>query len=348
MKTRVATQLDVISLRRLDTDGRVVLAPSPLDDGRGVLAAVLVPGGERTWIAENEGPPPVGVVGFAQARPRRYVLGWELTRVRVRRDQEAQDVLAALIQEILQYLQDRGIPRLFARTPEDSYANTLLTGCGFTQLLSETVFVRRPSPARPPVDTPVGMRYRMPQDAWPLRQLENSQTPLLISQLEGLTSSSWTMPKHRLSRREEPADLVIERNGEIVGWVGWSFVPAGHGMSEHTRLAIMTDAQHTELAAPLLDYALYVVGSKHPASEIIVRLRDYQHSIRPALEDRGFVESARYVLHIKHGRLQVAAQPAGKLFELAPKAHAFAVEPLTATRYRLMRLRQGPPSVLDT
>src|SRR5581483_12225463 len=108
------------------------------------------------------------------------------------------------------------------------------------------------------------MRYRMPQDAWPLRQLENSQTPLLISQLEGLTSASWSTPKRRLFSREEPRDLLIERNGEIVGWVGWTFLNAGHGLPDHVRMALLTHGDYGELAAPLLDYALYVTSTKRP------------------------------------------------------------------------------------
>jgi hypothetical protein len=323
LRARLATQLDALALRRLDADGQVVLSLSPLDDGRGVLTSVLIPGGERTWVAIDES----GTVGFVQARPRRYVLGWELTRAHVDRHSDAEEALGALVQEILQYLQDRGIPRLFARTEEGSCGHELLIRCGFTHLLSESVFVREATAARAPIDTPVGLRYRMPQDAWPLRQLENGQTPLLVSQLEGLTSASWSMPRNSLFRREEPADLVVERSGDIIGWAGWAYLRAGHGMRDHVRLGLLTDTEHPELAGPLLDYALYDVGSKHPYADIIVRLRDYQLSLGSALGGRGFVESARYTLHIKHGRLQVVAQTPAKLFELAPKAQAFAVDP---------------------
>lgn len=323
IKARLANQLDLIALRRLDTEGDAVLAPSALDDTRGVLSSVLMPGGEKTWLAESN----AGFLGFAQARPRKYVLGWELTTIRLRPDADHQGVTSALIAESLQHLQDRGIPRLFARTSEDSDGQALLVGAGFTHLLSESVYVRQPAPARPPTDTPVGMRYRMPQDAWPLRQLENGQTPVLISQLEGLTSAGWSMPRRQMFRRDEPADLVIERSGEIVGWVGWTFVNAGHSLPEHVRMALLTHTDHSDLAAPLLDYALYVIGAKRPNSETILRIRDYNVPPFSMLGDRGFDESARYMLYIKHGRLQVVTQPTGKLFELAPKARAFAVEP---------------------
>lgn len=324
MKTRLARQFDVLALRHLVTEGAVIIAPSQLEDGRGVLVSTLLPGGERSWVAEDDS----GIAGFVQARPRKYVLGWEVTRAHVRGDTDAEAVVAVLVQEILQFLQDRGIPRLFARVPVESPGHNVLVACGFTQLLSETIFVRTPEQARPPDETPVGMRYRMPQDAWPLRQLENSQTPLLISQLEGLTSSNWSMPAHRILRKEEPNELVVERDGDIVGWVGWSYAGSSQAGRDHVRLGLMTGTDHTDLAAPLLDYALYVIGSKRPGASVTLRLRDYQTPLMQTLFDRDFREVGHDTLFIKHGRLQTVAKRIGKLFELAPTVHAFSLEPV--------------------
>jgi hypothetical protein len=316
--------MDVLALRRLSNDGEVVIQPSQFDDGRGVLASVMLPGSEKSWVVEGNS----GLVGFAHARPRRYVLGWELVHVQHRRDYPAQDVVSALVKEVLQYLQNRGIPRLFARTPESSVGHDILLDCGFTPLLSEIVYVRSAQSGQPPEETPVGMRYRMPQDAWPLRQLENGQTPLLISQLEGLTSANWSLPKRRL-QKDELTDLVVERDGEIVGWVGWSPFGTATGLREHVRLGIMTSTDQPEIIAPLLDYALYVIGSKRPNAEVVIRLREYQSSAFSALIERGFTEVARDTLFIKHGRLQVVTKRIGKLFELAPTVQAFSLKPTT-------------------
>ena len=314
MKTRVARQTDLLKIRSLGGDVVRILEPSPLDDARGLVSAILMPGGEKVWITEDDS----GLVGCAQARPRKYVLGWELVRLEIRRNRDEESVTAELIQDVLQHLQDQGIPRLFARTKESSLGEEILVACGFTVLLSETIFVREPNAARAPASTPTGLRYRMPQDAWPLRQLESGQTPQLISQLEGLTSASWSMPRYAVLRREEHTDLIIERDGEIVGWAGWSFVGATHGAREHARLSLMIDAEHCDLGSPLLDYALYAINAKRPTAQIIVRLRDYQEPLRSALFDHDFAEAGRESLLIKHGRLETVAKPSRKLFELAP------------------------------
>ena len=167
MKTRVSRHLDVLALRRLVADGRVIIVPSAIDGGRGVLASTLVPAGEKSWVAEDRS----GLLGFVHVRPRRYVLGWELVHAQVRNDREACQVMAVLVQEVLQYLQGRGIPRLFARTTEGSIGNGVLVGCGFTHLLSESVFVRAPQPVEPPLETASGcatgcLRTRGRFDSW--------------------------------------------------------------------------------------------------------------------------------------------------------------------------------------
>ena len=135
------------------------------------------------------------------------------------------------------------------------------------------------------------------------------------------------MPKRGIFKKEEPTELVIERAGEMLGWVGWSFVGSTPGEKEHARLGLMADGDHVDLAGPLLDYALYTIGAKRPNARAIIRLRDYQLELRAALEARGFQEMARNTLHIKHGRLQVVPKRVGKLFELAPTVRALALEP---------------------
>ncbi|HZT96330.1 MAG TPA: GNAT family N-acetyltransferase [Chloroflexota bacterium] len=321
---RPATQLDVVSMQRLSTDEEsLILAPSPLDEAPGLVWSTVVPGRQRSWIAEDGS----GLLGFAQARPRGYVLGWELVRVHARPDADAQRVLAALVQQVLAHLQERGIPRLFARTIPESRGAAAVASCGFSLLTSECFFVREPSKVLPPEEMPTGMRYRMPQDAWPLRQLENSQTPPLVSQLEGLTSLNWSMPPQRRWHRAEPSELVVEREGQIVGWVGWVFRGLPMGDHEVVRLGLLTGTDDADMATSLIQYALHLIGSRHPHARVAVRLRDYQMPLHLSLLDLGFVEAARVSLHIKHGRLQLLPKKASRLLEFAPTVRAFSFEP---------------------
>ena len=73
----------------------------------------------------------------------------------------------------------------------------------------------------------------------------------------------------------------------------------------------MTAVEQMGLASPLLDYALYFVGTKSPNAEIVVRLRDYQTPTSSILIARGFEEVQRDTLFIKHGRVQMAERPMG-------------------------------------
>lgn len=319
---RLATQADAFAVRSLSADpSSLILGPSQFQDAPGVLGATLLPGREKAWVARDSR----GAVGFLQARPRGYVLGWEIVRLHVRSDADPEPLSGTLVQHVLAYLQERGIPRLFARTQPGSQGQAVIGGCGFSLLTSECFLIREPSKIGPPDEMPVGMRYRMPQDAWPLRQLENSQTPPLVSELEGLTSLSWSMPSHRRWARNEQCELVVEREGQLVGWVGWKFHRAGR--RETARLGLLTGVDESDMASSLVQYALHLIGNENSHASVIIRLRDYQMASEMPFKDLGFEEACRESLHIKHGRLQFIPRKSARLLEFVPTVHAFSIEP---------------------
>jgi hypothetical protein len=325
LRTRPVRHLDLLALRSLSSEqANKVIGPLPFEAAPGVVKTTLFSARQRVWVAETGR----SIVGFAQACPRRYVLGWELVRVSVRARQDPSAALAALIQEVLAYLQGKAIPRLFARTPAESPAHEMLLECGFTHLLSETVFLRPSGNVVDPQDMPTGMRFRMPQDAWPLRQLENSQTPLLVSQLEGLTSLNWSTMRQLPFSKDEPTELVIERDGEIVGWAGWSI------LGEFVRLGLLSVLDDPDVAAALLEYALNFIAETHPTAQVIVRVRDYQDPLSQTLVDHGFGALGRETLHIKHGRLQMAPAKTSRLFDLAPSLRTLTLERNRASAMR--------------
>lgn len=322
MKTRTARRIDLLGLRKLSTDqGACVIVPSQFEDASGVIRSALVPGGEKLWVADGD----EGMAGFVQARPRKYVLGWELVRLYARSASDRDGVVSGLINEVLLHVQERGIPRLFGRTPAESQAHELLLRCGFTYLLSESIFVRQPTKTTAPEETPIGMRYRMPQDAWPLRQLENSQAPVLVSQLEGLTSLGWSTPVRRFLRKDEPTELVVEREGELVGWSGWTRACSGPGSSEYVRLGLLAQGGDVQMATALLDHSLHSINGEFPNLPVVIRLRDYQMRLQQVVLDQEFALTTRETLHIKHGRLQVLPKRVSRLLELAPTLRAFSL-----------------------
>src|SRR5450759_1040201 len=177
------------------TDGPLVLALSLDDDAHIVrnsgwpatnrvahtLLRSLLPlaARGRLWIAKDGADASV-----LEAAPRRYVIGWDVTRL-VARGQAA-ETLDAVVAAATQHVQSRGVPRLFARCHEDGA--DALKRRGFNALAREYVLVGPEADIHGDIALPIDSRYRMPQDAWPLHQLESAITPPLVRQLEGLTS----------------------------------------------------------------------------------------------------------------------------------------------------------------
>jgi hypothetical protein len=135
----------------------------------------------------------------------------------------------------------------------------------------------------------------MPQDAWPLHQLESAVTPGSVRQLEGLTSQEWS---HRVSGMSE---VVVERDGRVVGWVGWGR-KAGPDLYQ---IGLLVHPAHRELAPDLLLHAL----KSNPARRFVARVRDYQQEVLTAFCDAGFAVVAEEIIMLRHARVEVAQQP---------------------------------------
>jgi len=239
----------------------------------------------RTWVARGGES-----CGLIEAVPRRYVIGWDITCLAVRGDHEA--VLAPLVEAATDHLRNRGVPRLFARC--DDEAATELKPLAFHALAREYLLV---GPDRPVLDAslPDDSRYRMPQDAWPLHQLESAVTPGQVRQLEGLTSQEWS---HRVRSMSE---IVVERDGRVVGWIGWG-QRAGPDLYQ---IGLLVHPAHRELASDLLRHAL----KNNPGRRFVARVRDYQQDVLGAFCEAGFTIQAEEVILLRHARVEVAPLP---------------------------------------
>lgn len=243
------------------------------------LLPVALPG--RVWIARAE-----TCVALAEAQPRRYVIGWDISRLAVRGADE--EVLAAVVLAAANYVQRHGIPRLFARC--DDRGLEALCPLHFRPIVREFLLAA-PNPHQPAGHPPpAGSRYRMPQDAWPLHQLANTITPALVRQLEGSTSLEWS------DRPGKLVEIVVERSGQIVAWAGWQ--PRARGGS--VQLGMVIHPNHSDLARDLLSHALDQASS---GRRFVARLREYQESAIQAFLDAGFQVIARETLTVKHGLL---------------------------------------------
>lgn len=252
---------------------------------RTVLNSVLpmaIPG--RVWIARSE-----MCVALAEAQPRRYVIGWDISRLALRGQNE--EALAAVVLAAADYVQRRGIPRLFARC--DDRGLEALCPLDFRPIARELVLAG-PGPREPRgAPPPTGSRYRMPQDAWPLHQLATSVTPALVRQLEGSTSLEWS------DRPGKLVEIVVERDGQIVAWAGWQANPR----RGTTPIGMVVHPNHPDLARDLLSHALdqATVGSQFAA-----RVREYQEHAVQAFLDTGFQVITRETVTVKHGLLAPA------------------------------------------
>jgi hypothetical protein len=239
----------------------------------------------RAWIARDG-----ETIALLESEPRQYVIGWDITRLAVR-GHRVDEAVGTVLGAAVCHLQNRGVPRLFARTSDDASAH--LRPMGFHALAREYVLLspthHESGSASPPADS----RYRMPEDSWPLHQLESDVTPPLVRQLEGLSSHDWSRPVRRMS------EIVVERDGRMVGWISWG-VRLG---PNYRSMAMLLHPDHSELAPILIRHALKqgVRGCRY-----VVRVRDYHtHAVR-AFIDAGFSIQTEEVLLVKHAGVEAA------------------------------------------
>lgn len=221
--------------------------------------------GGRCWVARDRRE-----LALLEAQPRPYVLSWDITRLAARTARD--EVIEAVTGCAVRHMQELGIPRLFARCAEEH--SGYLTRLGFQPLTREFTLVGAHSlvSTQRPLDE---SRFRMPADAWPLHQLESDITPASIRQLEGQSSVDWS------ARSRNMSELVVEREGSLVGWIGWTVDEAHRsGM-----IRLMVHPAHRDVARLLLAHVL----ARAPAhSRFTARVREYHSETLRAFLDAGF------------------------------------------------------------
>ncbi|HZS94363.1 MAG TPA: hypothetical protein VFA78_06180 [Chloroflexota bacterium] len=242
-----------------------------------------------------------------EINPRRYVIAWDI--VRLYAHGSCEDLLAPLFAAVTRDMQRRGVPRLFSRVDEEAAAH--LRPHGFEPLAREVVLVGPGRAAPRDGGLPAGSRYRMPQDAWPLHQLEHEITPPLVRQLEGITSLDWSNGKHA-------SEIVVEREGKIVAWIGWR---SAQGSARPMGILIHQD--YIGLGPELVHHALREMGP----SRALARVRDYQVDTIGLLRDAGFEPVGEETLVVKYARVVPARArvPVARNVAGLPTIRAFRV-----------------------
>jgi hypothetical protein len=259
----------------------------------------------RMWIVRDGAS-----VALLEIQPRKYVLGWDVTRLAVRGD--PMTVLGPALGAATEHLQSKGVPRLFARC--DEQARTVLREYDFQHMAREFIFVGPAGPNGEDGELSIDSRYRIPADAWPLHQLEMAVTPPLIRQLEGLTSVEWSKTVKDMS------EIVVERDGKLVAWVGWGPTAGPHLVN----VSLLVEPAYAELAPELVRHATLQI---RPGFRPLARVRDYHAEAIRAFADNGFEIVAEETLMLKHAgvelakahrrRLQVAPVPSLQALNIA-------------------------------
>jgi hypothetical protein len=269
---------------------------------RTAVPPIALPG--RVWVARD-----ARAAALLEAQPRRYVIGWDITRLVARGDSER--VLGPILEVAIDHVRSRGVPRLFARCGEDGAAELKIVG--FQPLAREYVLVGPTHPLAGAEALPDDSRYRMPQDAWPLHQLESEITPPLVRQLEGLTSLDWSAKIRGMS------EIVVERDGRIAAWIGWG-VNLGRG---YTQIGMLIHPEHRDVGPVLLDH---VLDSSPPQARFVARIRDYQTDVLGVFSDAGFTTVAEEILMIRHAAIELAREARRVKVAPVPSIHAFNIE----------------------
>lgn len=289
------TDVPLVLALALDESAQIVTGPAPYTRPpihRTIAQAAVpmaLPG--RTWIGADG-----AAAGLLEAQPRQYVIGWDVARLAVRGDSSR--ILGPLVHAATVHLQNRGVPRLFARCP--AAHRDVLSALDFMSLAREYVLLGPATHRRQETPLHADSRYRMPQDAWPLHQLESETTPVLVRQLEGLTSSDWSHKSRDMS------EIVIEQDGRIVAWIGWG-AKARDGL---VQLAMLVHPDHKDLAPNLLVHAL---DHAAPNTRFVTRVREYRVEVLKAFTEAGFQIIAEETVMVKHAGVEMAQVERGKL-----------------------------------
>lgn len=237
----------------------------------------------RAWIGRDR-----KTTALLEAAPRRYVIGWDVTRLAVRNDHL---IVGPMIDAATEHVRAHGVPRLFARCSEENDA--VLRGVGFMPLGREYVLVGPDAVSPTDSPLPVDSRYRMPQDAWPLHQLESAVTPPLVRQMEGLTSLEWSQKIKGMS------EIVVEGEGRILLWIGWG-VPLGKDLRQ---IGMLVHPDARDMAPDILHH---VLQSAPRNQRYVARVRDYQSEVVSIFLQAGFRIAAEEIFMVKHAGVELA------------------------------------------
>lgn len=254
----------------------------------GVITYVLhAPNAEATWR------------GFVQAQAFKSRLAWRIFCLAPALDssEDAATVWYRLLLHACIAAGERHVQRLFASLQQHSPAEEVFRQASFAVYCHEQLFRRADS-------TPSGrqsarIRPVHPRDRWDLQQLYHRATPRVVAQAElpsGAGNSS--LPFEVPGLDSEQGYVLDGRNGEIAGYLQVAIGSRG------SWLRLMVHPDMRDGSAELLDHGLAVLSGEL-SRPLYCAVREYQGSLQPLLEERGFVCVSACSLVVKHTTVHV-------------------------------------------
>jgi hypothetical protein len=231
---------------------------------------------------------------------------WDLAYLAsmIRQDISNDDVLSALLEYTLEMAASHGILRVFARVEDEMPEMDLFLRAGFQRYARELTYVYEPDAEKVLTSEPElsSLRRWNRHHVWGLHQLYRAVTPQRIQMAELLENSEEFAKLHVGAIRPIPSPFTRGSENYVcdvgVRLGAWLRLSRGHGSIPH-RVAIMVHPEHSELAEPLLRFAMQRLLAAD-VRRIYCLVREYDSGVITALRNSGFEQSSIRVLLVRH------------------------------------------------
>src|SRR5205823_6792680 len=261
----------------------------------------------RTWSCEDHWR----ILSFAQVQERPSRTMWEISYLAsmVQRNVSCDDVLAALLEYMIEMAATPGILRIFAKVEDDIPEQELFSRAGFQRYARELTYVYDPERGGAQEMVPSSDELNLPSlrrwsrhHVWGLHQLYRSVTPQRVQMAEMLDNSEEFARLHVGSLRPLPFDLSRGNENYVcdvgVRLGGWLRLCRGHGSAPH-QLFLIVHPEHSELAEPLLRFGIRKL-QEHSVRRIYCQVREYESFVIAALRNSGFEYTSTRAMLVRH------------------------------------------------
>ncbi|MDQ6661935.1 MAG: hypothetical protein M3Z24_13360 [Chloroflexota bacterium] len=259
----------------------------------------------RTWICEDHWR----ILGFAQVHERPFRTMWDISYLAsmVHRTDSSDDVLAGLLEYMVEMAGMHGILRIFAKVEDEIPELDLFQRLGFQRYAREVTYVYDPllenaRVFKEPYPRLPSLRRWNRHHVWGLHQLYRSVTPQRVQMAEMLENSEEFAKLYAGSLH--PLPFALSRGNENyvcdmgVRLGAWLRICRGQGSAPH-QLSLIVHPEHAELVEPLLRFGIRRL-QEIEVRRISCQVREYESFVITALRNSGFEQATTRVLLVRH------------------------------------------------